>query len=54
LRENDTFAYEVRQLAYGLGRRFTHRAVFTIRENDIVILAIRHLAQSDILPDDVD
>ncbi len=53
-RENPTFAYEIRQLAFGLGRRFTHRAVFTIRENEVVVLAIRHLAQDDIAPDDVD
>jgi plasmid stabilization system protein ParE len=53
-RENGKLPYEVRQLAFGLGRRFTHRAVFTIRGDTVVVLAIRHLAQQDIVPDEPD
>ncbi|MEX0977969.1 MAG: type II toxin-antitoxin system RelE/ParE family toxin [Pirellulales bacterium] len=51
-RENGKLPYEVRQLAFGLGRRFTHRAVFTIRNNAVVVLSIRHLARQDIVPDE--
>jgi len=46
--ENDAFPYELRQLAYGLGRKPTHRAVFTIRPDMVLVLRIRHLAQRPI------
>jgi plasmid stabilization system protein ParE len=46
--ENDVFPYEIRQLNFGLGNRPTHRAIFTIRNRDIVILRVRHLAQAAI------
>jgi hypothetical protein len=44
-RESDTFPFVVRQLNYGLGRIKTHRAVFEIRGNKVLVFAIRHLAQ---------
>lgn len=53
-RENDAFPYEIRQLAYGLGRRVTHRAVFTIGDNTVVVFTIRHLAREGIAPDELD
>ena len=53
-RENGKLPYEVRQLTFGLGRRFTHRAVLTIRDDIVVILSIRHLAQQDIATDEVE
>lgn len=46
-RENGKVPYELRQLAFGLGRRLTHRAVWTIRGNAVVILSVRHLARED-------
>ena len=49
--ENDAFPYEIRQLAYGLGKRPTHRAVFTVRPDLVLILRIRHQAQQQIDPD---
>lgn len=49
--ENGSFAHEIRQLSFGLGRRPTHRAVFTIRPTEVVILRVRHLAQGPIAPD---
>lgn len=52
-RENDLFPYEVRDLHYGLGRRPTHRAVFTIRPDDVLVLSIRHLAQRNLTSDDL-
>jgi hypothetical protein len=36
------------------GRRPTHRAVFAIRGEGMVVLAVRHLAQQDLSPDDVE
>ena len=43
--------FELRQLLYG--RRRTYRALFTIREHDVVVLSIRHSAQRDLTPDDL-
>lgn len=51
--ENEFFSYEVRQLNYGLGGNPTHRALYTIRPEAVVILRVRHLAQRPLTPDDV-
>jgi hypothetical protein len=37
----------------GLGRRPSHRVVFTIRPEGVVVLRVRHLAQERIAADDV-
>ena len=50
--ENEEFPYEVRQRNYGLGGSLTHRAVFTIRPDMVLVLRIRHLAQDKISADD--
>ena len=47
-RENDRFHHEVRQLNFGLGGKRTHRIVFTIRRDEVVILRVRHLSQAEI------
>lgn len=52
-RESDRFAYEIRNLPFGVGRRPTHHAVFAIRGEEVVVLTIRHLAQQDLSPDDI-
>src|SRR2546423_464690 len=44
-RERDRFAYEIRDLLFGLGRRPTHRAVFTIRGEEVVVLTVRQVGQ---------
>ncbi len=51
-RENDAFSFTVRQLLYGLGRKKTHRAVFEVRGSEVIVYAIRHVAQQDLTPDD--
>jgi plasmid stabilization system protein ParE len=43
--ESDLFPDEVRQLFYGLSGKPTHRAIYTIRPDTVVILRVRHLAQ---------
>ncbi len=43
--ENDTFPYPLREMPYGLGRKKTHRVLFVVRLNAVVIYAIRHVAQ---------
>ena len=52
-RESNHFAYEIRDLLFGLGRRPTHRAVFTIRGEEVVVLTVRHVAQEDLSPEDI-
>jgi plasmid stabilization system protein ParE len=51
--ENPLFPFEVRQLLYGLRARKTHRAVFEIRGEEVIVFAVRHLHQRDISPEDV-
>ncbi|MBX9788434.1 MAG: type II toxin-antitoxin system RelE/ParE family toxin [Pirellulales bacterium] len=47
-RERATFAAELRQLNYGVSKRPTHRAVFVVHDDVVVVLTIRHLAQRDL------
>ena len=47
-RENDAFPIEIRQLLYGAGKKKTHRAVFSIHDNRVVVRSIRHLARRDL------
>jgi plasmid stabilization system protein ParE len=51
-RENDAFEFTVRELHFGIRGRATHRAVFEIRANEVIVFAVRHLAQADLIPDD--
>lgn len=51
--ESDSLPYDIRQFNYGVRRRVTHRAVFTIRDDVVLVLRIRHLAQEALSPDDL-
>jgi hypothetical protein len=51
--ENGCFPYQIRELHFGLGARPTHRAVFTIRPDIVLVLTIRHAAQSDLAAEDL-
>ena len=51
--ENGRFPYEIREMHYGLGSRPTHRAVFTIRPDMVLVLTIRHAAQAELTEDDL-
>ena len=46
-RENGQFPVELRERHYGLGSRPTHRAIFTIRPDIVLVYTIRHVAQDD-------
>lgn len=48
--ESDRFPFEVHQMNFGIGRKPTHRLVFTIRPSQVVILRVRRLAQQAIEP----
>lgn len=52
-RENDRFPYEVRQMLIGRGRNFTHRVLFTIRTDSVYVLAVRHVSQRLLKPEDL-
>jgi plasmid stabilization system protein ParE len=51
--ENDRFPLELRQLVFRVGAKPTHRMVFAIRDERVVVYAIRHLAQDDLKVGDV-
>ena len=51
--ENDDFPYTIRELHYGLSSRPTHRAVFTVVSDSVLVLTIRHAAQDRITPEDI-
>jgi plasmid stabilization system protein ParE len=50
--ENDKFSFEVRELLFG-GRRHKHRVLFTIHNDLVLVLHIRHSAQRDLTEDDL-
>jgi plasmid stabilization system protein ParE len=52
--ESSEFNYELRELHYGLGARPTHRAVYTIVSEILVVLTIRHGAQRALRPGDIE
>jgi plasmid stabilization system protein ParE len=51
--ESQDFVIELRELHYGTGRRATHRAVYTVTEDLVLILTVRHLAQDRLAADEV-
>ena len=51
--ENGLFPFEIRELHYGLGSRPTHRAVFTVRPDMVLVLTIRHAAHATLTENDL-
>ena len=45
--------FTVRQLLYGIGRKPTHRAVLEVHGDTVYVLAVRHLVQNDLSPDEL-
>jgi len=50
---SDDFDVEIREMLYGSGKRKTHRIFFTISENAVSVIAVKHFAQRDLTPGDV-
>jgi plasmid stabilization system protein ParE len=46
--ESAKFHLKIHQINYGLGRKPTHRALYIIRERNVLILRIRHFSQDDL------
>lgn len=51
--EQRQFPYALRELHFGLGSRPTHRVLFTIVKDTVIVLTIRHTARGSIGPDDI-
>ncbi len=51
--ENGRLPFELRELHCGIGRRPTHRAVFTIADELVLVLAVRHRARDRLKPEDL-
>jgi plasmid stabilization system protein ParE len=51
--EHGALPLPIRQITYGVGRKPTHRVLFAIRGQRVVVYAVRHLAQRDIRPEDL-
>jgi plasmid stabilization system protein ParE len=52
-RESSAFDFAVPELHYGRRNKPTHRAVFEIRGDEVIVYSIRHLAQRDLTPEDI-
>jgi plasmid stabilization system protein ParE len=52
--ETDLLIPGIRQLLFGLGRRATHRIVFTIDGSTVIVLRVRHTSQDALSWDDLD
>lgn len=51
--ENGQFPFELRELHYGIGKQPTHRAVFTVADELVLVLAVRHGAQDWLQSEDI-
>jgi plasmid stabilization system protein ParE len=52
--ERDLLPQGVRQLLFGIGRRATHRIVYTIDAGTVIVLRIRHASQDTLTNEDLD
>jgi hypothetical protein len=50
--ESERFAFDVRELLYGT-KKNKHRILFTVRDDVVYILHIRHSAQRELTSDDL-
>jgi plasmid stabilization system protein ParE len=51
--ERNLFSYEIRELLYGLGAKPTHRVIFTIIHETVLVLTVRHAARRPLRPEDL-
>ena len=56
IHENDLCQWKhvYRRILFGLGKRPTHRAVYRVADDTVYIVAIRHVSQADMTPDDIE
>jgi plasmid stabilization system protein ParE len=51
-REDADVSFTLRQLLFGLGSKPTHRALFRVLEDEVIVYGVRHLARRDVAPED--
>ena len=52
-REDQAFPYTLRQMPFGVGKKATHRILYRVRDNKIVVVyGVRHVKQRDVTPED--
>lgn len=51
--ERELIGVELRQLLYGIGRRPTHRILFSVENETVIILRVLHNAQQHLRPDQI-
>lgn len=51
--ERQQFQYELRELHYGLGSKRTHRVLFTVVGETVLVLTVRHAAQDRLYPEEI-
>ena len=51
--ESDLHPSGLRQLSFGIGKHPTHRIIFTIERDTVIILRVRHTSQQDLTAADL-
>jgi plasmid stabilization system protein ParE len=52
-RESVAFDQVIRELHFGLRNNPTHRAIFEVRGDEVLVHCVRHLAQRDLTTEDI-
>lgn len=52
--ENEKFPFEIRDRLIGSGSRPSYRAVFTIRDEKVLVLAVLRASEDALSPNDID
>ena len=51
--EKDLLPQGIQQLLFGISRRMTHRVIFTIADDVVTVLRVRHTSQNNLTFDDL-
>jgi plasmid stabilization system protein ParE len=52
-RESFAIDREIRELLFGIGRRHTHRIIFTVGGQTVTVLRVRHTSQQNLRADEL-
>ena len=52
--ESDLLSRGIRQLLFGLGRRPTHRVVFGMEDDTVIVFRVRHTSQDSLTSNDLE
>jgi plasmid stabilization system protein ParE len=51
-REDEAFPYTLRQMPFSIGKKTTHRILYRVRDNTVVVYGVRHVKERDVTPKD--